>query len=98
MSKGLDRFRFIPVLNWATLLYYAVTSLRYPGGILRNLKAFAIGIGVMFLWAIVAVFVPEHATVLQAIIMCGGIYSITLGMLLPLRADVQQQIILRSQK
>lgn len=84
----LDRVRFVPVLNLATLWWFGVNSLRYPGWISRAAKMFLTMIGCTILGGIVgAVFAWAPEWFLGVYFFC-CIYGITIAMIYSVRNDI----------
>ena len=87
-TKFLDKVRFVPVLNFATLWWFGVNSLRYPGWIKRALRMFGTMIGCTVLSQIpyaVFAWAPEWV---MGLCFFGCVYGIVVATIYSVRDDI----------
>ena len=84
----LDKVRFVPVLNLATLWWFGVSSLRYPGWISRAVKMFFTIVGCTILSGMVcAVFAWAPEWGMGLCVFC-CLYGITVATIYSVRDEM----------
>ena len=86
----LDKVRYIPVLHFATLWWFAVDSLRYPGKINRAIRMLLTAIGCTLLSGIICftlTWLPEWAVV--ACMFC-CLYGVVVCTITSVRKEILQ--------
>ncbi|MBQ8555235.1 MAG: hypothetical protein IJ438_05095 [Clostridia bacterium] len=94
----IDKVRFIPVINFATMFYYASNSLRYPGKIARFAKMTFTAVGCTFLAGVIATIFLWAPVWVNGVIIAGFIYGTPVAVTYSIRADVQQRKLMASRK
>ena len=87
----LDKLRFVPVLNLATLWWYAVDGMRYPGVLSRYAKLLGTVIVAVFGAGTIALITSWAPEWVKGCVMFLGLYGIVVAAIYSLRGDVLQQ-------